>query len=152
MSIQKKIAALMQPNDYKWCIAVPGSNSFIDVVNPETKKTAFFGKTLEDVRAERPEYAGAVLMLFDDFVAEKAARQHTPIEWIETTEKNYYEMLGCLPPAMMLDSAFLVGEPYDHDASNGQPRFQGFRANDDKYWISSRPMTRNEFREQIAAP
>jgi hypothetical protein len=32
----------------------------------------------------------------------------------ECTEERYDEMLGILPPALMLGKGFLVGEPFDH--------------------------------------
>ena len=143
----EKLEKLMQPIESKWCIAVPGANSIIDTVNIKTQTTHIYGKTLADVRTERPEYANAVLMLFDDFLAQKVAKQHAPIVWTETTSEVFYEMLGCLPPALMLGSGFLVGEPYDHDASNGLPRYDAFKEQDGKYLSSSRPMTKREFKE-----
>lgn len=32
----------------------------------------------------------------------------------ECSEERCAEMLGILPPALMLDRGFLVGEPFDH--------------------------------------
>jgi hypothetical protein len=32
----------------------------------------------------------------------------------ECTEERYDEMLGVLPPALILGKGFLVGEPFDH--------------------------------------
>jgi hypothetical protein len=32
----------------------------------------------------------------------------------ECSEARYDEMLGILPPALMLGKGFLVGEPFDH--------------------------------------
>ena len=32
----------------------------------------------------------------------------------ECSEERYDEMLGILPPALMLGKGFLVGEPFDH--------------------------------------
>jgi len=32
----------------------------------------------------------------------------------ECSEERYDEMLGILPPALMLGRGFLVGEPFDH--------------------------------------
>ncbi len=44
---------------------------------------------------------------------------------------------------------FLVGEPYDHDALSGEPRYQGFRQTSAGYFASSRPMTITEFRAEV---
>ena len=71
------------------------------------------------------------------------------IEWKETTEERFWEMLGVLPPAIMLKGAFLVGEPYDHN-DIGYPRFQGFRQEGEKFFESSRPITHAEFKKEIA--
>jgi len=144
----EKLAKLLsQEPTAVWCFAVPGADYIIDTVNIDTHTTHINGKTLADIRAERPEYAQAELMLLDIFCAQKAVRQHTPITWTETTSEVFYDMLGCLPPAAMIGNGFLVGEPYDHDASNGKPRFDAFKEEDGKYWSSSRPMTRTEFKE-----
>jgi len=35
-------------------------------------------------------------------------------EWKRCTAERYDEMLGVLPPALMLGYGFLVGEPFDH--------------------------------------
>lgn len=85
-------------------------------------------------------------MSIDDFCRAKAARQDTAIQWSETTEEMYWEMLEVLPPAVMLPIGFLVGEPCDHHAGNGQPRFQAYVKADGKHWAASRPMTVKEFK------
>ena len=53
-----------------------------------------------------------------------------------------------LPPAAMSSGAFLVGEPYDSDAGNGQPRFQGFWERRSEFFQSDRPITRAEFQAE----
>lgn len=139
--------------DCKECFAVPESDIMIDVLHPVTGLTVCFGKTLEQVRAERPEYANAERMTVDEFCRQKAARQHTPITWAPTTEDRFLEMLEVLPPAAGASlhyQAFLVGEPWDHDAETGEPRFQGFRMRGDVYEVASRPMTRREFAKEVA--
>lgn len=57
-------------------------------------------------------------------------------------------MLECVPPAVMGGGGFMVGEPYDHDAS-GRPRFHAFRKVGDKYLASDEPMTIREFRQIV---
>jgi len=139
-------AVTLKYSDCRWCFAVPGANHIIDVVHPSTGRTVCFDRTLEDVQVEEP---GAVRMLVDDFCEAKAARQHTPITWDDVSESRFTEMLECLPPALMLSGGFLVGEPWDHDAGNGQPRFQAFRRRSGKHYASSRPMTKAEFRKAM---
>jgi hypothetical protein len=133
------------------CFAVADGEHMIDLVHPVTGRTLIYGKTLEEVQAESPEYATAERMPVEEFLRRKAARQHAPITWAPTTEAKFWEMLECLPPACHVRGGFLVGEPWDHDAVTGEPRFQGFRQRGNVYEIGSRPMTRREFRAQLAA-
>ena len=107
-------------------------------------KTDIYGKTLEETREEYPD---AEVMTLEDFCDWKAKQQRTPIKWLPSTHAAYEEMLGCLPPIDWNSGGFLVGEPYDHDAGNGLPRYTGYRRKNGKYQVSSRPMTRPEFRE-----
>jgi len=74
-----------------------------------------------------------------------------PITWTETTEDRYNDMLEVLPPAAMIGSAFLVGEPSDHCAATGQPRFEAFRQRGAVYLVASRPMTIRELRDGMVA-
>jgi hypothetical protein len=59
------------------------------------------------------------------------------------------DMLNVLPPAIMLTNGFLVGEPYDHEADTGKPRFDGFKQMGGKFYAASRPMTREEFKKEV---
>jgi len=136
-------------NDCTHCIAVPGQVNAIDLVHPITGRTIYGNKTLGEIRAERPEYANAELMAFDDYREQAAAIQRTPIAWGETTEEDYDYGLNVLPPALWIKGGFLVGEPCDHDAGNGQPRFQAFRDDRGKCEKSNRPLTRAEFRQEL---
>ena len=90
-------------------------------------------------------------MSVDEFCAWKAERQRTPITWAATTEERFMEMLEVLPPADGTHGygAFLVGEAYDHDAGNGQPRYQAYRQRGKEFFAGNRPMTRAEFREEV---
>ena len=137
-------------NDCTHCIAVPGQDTAIDLVHPITGRTIYGNKTLAEIKAERPEYADAELLPFDEFSRQVAERQHSPIKWEATTEEAYTYGLEVLPPAAWVRGGFLVGEPYDHDAGNGQPRFQAFRHKGDQYEKANRPMTRAEFRQAMA--
>jgi len=112
------------------CVAVPGGEQIIDMTNPITGRTWYGAKTLEECAAENP---GAVVMRVDDFCAEKAKRQRTPIVWEPSTYESFDYGLCVLPPAIWIGGAFMVGEPCDHDAGNGQPRFQAFRERGDIY-------------------
>jgi hypothetical protein len=93
--------------------AVPGADSMIDLVVPETGLSEVYGHTLEQIR-ER--YPGADVVPIGPWLAAKAARQHSPITWAECTKARYWEMLEVLPPAVQRSGGFLVGEPMDHDA------------------------------------
>jgi hypothetical protein len=125
------------------CWAVPGANSIIDVIHPVTGRTWINGNTPAEMLAREPR---AVRMVLSDWLAEKAARQQTPITWTQTTEATYREMLDVLPPAAWVAGYFLVGEPTDHCAATGAPRFQGYRETAGRYFASSRPITLAELR------
>lgn len=128
------------------CYVSRSRMTLIDFAHPDTGRTALYGKTLEQVREEYPD---AELMGYDDFCEWKTQQQRTPIEWQPTTEETYVEMLEVLPPALRIRGGFLVGEPFDHDAGNGQPRFQAFRRHAGAYQVANRPMTKAEFREAM---
>ena len=130
--------------DYTEAYAVPGEDSIIDVINPNTGLTSVYRETLEQVRKR---YPNAERVNFDEWLEQKAARQDSPIEWLESTEEQYHDMLNCLPPAAFLSHAFLVGEPYDHHAGNGRPRFACYAQIGNKFSVSSRPITVKEFKQ-----
>jgi len=154
MSTVEKITQFLEAESCPYpteCYALPESDSIIDTIHPETGLTVYCKETLEQIQAR---YPGAVRMTIEAFCDQKAARQHRPISWSEVTEERYYEMLECLPPAYYSAEGFLVGEPYDHDASNGQPRYQAFvqwnhgtDVPEKTYRQSSRPMTIKEFKQ-----
>jgi len=121
----------------------------IDLVHPNTGKTVIYGKTLEDCRQEHG-YELAELMLVDDFCKQKAAKQDSPLTFDQTTEDEFNEMLNVLPPAYMGHGFFLVGEPCDHHALTGEPRYQAYGEAMDKFIKSSRPMTIRELKQYIA--
>lgn len=122
--------------------AVPGADTLIDLVHPVTGLSVINGHSLDQIR-ER--YPSAEIVNVESFLSEKAARQDACVEWIVVTEEYANEMLCSLPPAAMGNQGFLVGEPYDHHATTGQPRFQAIRRMDGAVYRSSRPMTRAEF-------
>lgn len=66
------------------------------------------------------------------------------ITFTQITKELYWEMLECVPPEIMKNGAFLVGEPYDHCAL-GIPRFSGYFTRNETYWVSDQVMTRREF-------
>ena len=130
------------------CFAIPG-HTMIDTIDSETGLTHIYRKTLDDVRAEVhtwADYSKAERMTIDAFRQSKADAQDTPITWELITEERYWEMLECLPPALWTGNGFLVGEPYDHHAITGQPRFQACMKKWNEHFASSRPMTKAEFR------
>lgn len=138
--------------DYTEAYAKPGEHSIIDVIDPETGLTSVYHETFEQIRARYPE---AERVAIADWQAQRAAAQDTPIVWTRITRRKYWDMLEVLPPALWIGGAFLVGEPTDHHATTGRPRFAAYRqigADDDSgiYLAASRPMTCEELRQIIA--
>lgn len=135
------------PNNFMtWtkCFAVPGRDSLIDLVHPVTGRTQINAETLDEVRLRYPD---AVLMTWSAFVADKAARQdNEPRQWNPVTEDRYHDMMNVLPPAAMVNGAFLVGEASDHHAGTGRPRFAAFKQEAGNYFELSTPITLAEFR------
>jgi hypothetical protein len=125
--------------------AVPGEDSLIDCILPATGRSWINDETLEQIRERYPK---AEVVNIEEFCKAKAEKQDSPVEWSEVTHEKYTEMLEVLPPADYNRhfSAFLVGEPWDHHATTGQPRYQAFETRGGKCYASNRPMTRKEFR------
>ncbi len=131
-----KIAEMVRP-----VLAIPGSDSIIDLINPKTGLTHCYGKSPD-------QCPGSVIMELSVFCAEKSARQDAmPKIWEEISEERYQDMLEVLPPAAMKSGAFLVGEAQDHHAGTGQPRFSCFKSDAGKFYALSKPITHAEFCE-----
>lgn len=145
---ESKVKRLLSARDCTHCFAVLGASSMIDLVHPITGRTVCYGRTLEEVQATEP---GAVLMSVDDWISSKAAQQDSPITWKPTTADTYEDMLNVLPPAAWSFGVFLVGEPYDHHAATGQPRFSCYMKCGEHYSVASRPITRKEFNQIVEA-
>ena len=128
--------------DFTHVFAEPDAHNIIDAVHPTTGRGVYSGETLEEVRKRYPL---AQLETFDAWSARKAARQDTPITWHETTAEQYDEMLCVLPPAVHRYDGFMVGEPDDHHATTGRPRFRAYIARYGRYFVASRPMTIAEY-------
>lgn len=130
------------------CFAIPGQ-TMIDTIDSETGLTHIYRKTLDDVRAEVhtwADYSKAERMTIEEFCRSKAEAQDTPITWEPITEEKYWEWLECVPPAAYTATGFLLGEPFDHHALTGKPRYTACIKKGDAYFASSRPMTKAEFR------
>lgn len=123
--------------------AVPGKKNLIDLVHPITGRSAIQGETLEQIQTR---YPGAVKVNMDEWLKDRAEAQDSPIEWLKVYSERYDEALNALPPACMIGDAFLLGEPQDHHALNGQPRFDAYRCMAYQHYVSSRPMTVKEFK------
>ncbi len=71
---------------------------------------------------------------------------------------RYWEMLGCVPPALHLYDGFLVGDPYDlrtcavtGKMTNTYHAYFGRGLNDaDEHFVAVQPLTVAEFRQAIA--
>jgi hypothetical protein len=130
------------------CFAVPGAFSMIDTVHALTGRGFWSGETLEQVQARHP---GAVQMPIEEWKAAKGALQDQPVTWIPVTKEHYEDMLNVLPPERMARGAFLVGEPADHHAVSGMPRYAMLRRGSDSHQESSRPVTVAEFTAIVEA-
>ena len=117
--------------------------SIIDTVNPATGRSAVNDDTLEQIRRRYPT---AERIPWEDWRARKIAEQDTPIRWDPSTAEQYADMLNILPPRAWTGGGFLVGEPTDHSAATGAPRYQAYRYAGHRYAASSRPVTVAEFR------
>lgn len=139
----------IKASDCKEAFAEPGKNNMIDLINPVTGKSAIYGETLKQIRERYPT---AEIVSVEEWMKAKAARQDTPVTWTEITEEEYFEMLEVLPPACMLGSYFLVGEPMDHHALTGRPRYEAFGqvGENGRYVKASRPMTVRELKDFLA--
>ena len=125
------------------CYAQPESETLIDMIHPITGLTLCYGETLEQVRERYPQ---AERMTYEAWCAAKAARQDSPLTWQEITEERYEYAFEVLPPAAYSQYGFLLGEPQDHHAGNGQPRYSAYRHINGRYEESSRPVTIAEFK------
>lgn len=146
-TMEAKLEKLVNMSDCTRCYASKARGTMIDTIHPATGLSWCYSKSLAQVREEYPD---AEEMTVDAFSEWKAAQQRTPITWAPTTEERFTEMLEVLPPALWLRNGFLIGEPWDHDAGNGQPRYEAYRQRSGAYLVGSRPMTRAEFRAELA--
>jgi hypothetical protein len=69
-------------------------------------------------------------------------------KWKRISKARYWDMLECLPPAVMGGGAFMVGEPMNHNA-DGFPTFAGFKKVGEAYFEASEPMTIAEFAKLV---
>ena len=143
MNMTEKLEKLEAHKLYSGSDVFATDDTIIDFINPETGKTCICGETFEQVQACYPDAKRTTL---EAFSTGKGAEQDKPVIWIETTADRYSEMLGVLPPAFMGNFGFLVGEPWDHHAVSGEPRYSAFRYISGKYIESDRPMTIREFK------
>lgn len=142
---------MKQLSRYTDAYAIPGESSLIDVIDNETGLTSVYGETFEQVRTR---YPNAERITVASWSAARAAAQDTPILWRRTNRAKYHEMLNILPPALWIGGAFLVGEPMDHHALSGQPRFSAYwqRGSSEDfavYLVASRPLTCAELRKEV---
>lgn len=88
--------------------------SAIDVVNPETGRGVYSGKTLDEFIFEYGDVS-----IVDDEVAVQHDRNRRITEPVEITEERFMEMLEVLPPAKWRRSAsaesFHIIERITHD-------------------------------------
>ena len=124
------------------CVYVPGSHTVIDLLRANGL-TACFGESLDQVRKR---YPGAEICRFRDWRVNKGNEQDGPVTWTETTEREFMRALEVLPPAIMERGGFLLGEPFDHHAMTGQPRYAAYVKRGGRFFAASRHMTEDQFR------
>lgn len=145
---EPKPEKVLSTSDSTHAFAVPGASNFIDCIHPVTGLSWWDGHNLEEIQAR---YPGAQIVEISQWCKELGARQDSPVEWSETTEEQYWEMLEAVPPACMLAGSFLVGEPWDHHAVSGLPRFHAYLKRGNEYLASNRPLTIPEFKSIVTA-
>lgn len=129
----------------EFCIASKARGYVVDLLRADGL-TRIYGESLEQVRA-RPGYEDAEVMPVEEWQAWKAAQQDTPIRWEQVSERRYDDALEVLPPLdWNMKAGFLVREPYDHHALTGRARYQAYRRIGAAFFVSSRPITRHEWR------
>lgn len=71
------------------------------------------------------------------------------VNWQLTTEEQYWEMLGVLPPAYQTGDGFLVGEPMDHCVCSltnvVRPTYSAYIECNKQFYVADRPLTIPEF-------
>ena len=67
--------------------------------------------------------------------------------WIQISEKQYWDALEVLPPAAQAKSAFLIGEPTDHQG--GLPRFGAYLEKDGVWYHLDEPINHVQFRAVV---
>lgn len=134
----------LSPLTWSLCFAERDSSSIIDLCHPLTKRSQCYGETLEAIRTR---YPSAEIMPFTEWADAKAASQDSPITWEPTTAEHFEDMMNIIPPAAWHGADFLIGEPCDHHAKTGAPRFQAMRKAGEHYLASSRPITVAEFKK-----
>lgn len=74
------------------------------------------------------------------------------IQWVETTEREYWDRLGALPPrARGPLGAFLMGEPVDQ--RGGAETWQAYREpTPGQFEKSAQPITIDEFETETFCP
>jgi hypothetical protein len=72
--------------------------------------------------------------------------KESKMQFKNSTETKYWEMLGMLPPAIQTGHGFLVGEPMNHN-SKGEPCFTAFvEKAGGQFFESKQAMTVDEFK------
>lgn len=146
MNAKELMTEFFKPDEMVF--AVPGQGHIIDTVRPGPCELSWInGETLEEIQQR---YPGAVMVSMSAWLEEKAERQNRPVTWSAVSDEVFMKQLEVLPPVGWKGGGdFMVGEPSDHDARTGQPRYQAYKTVDGKRYASSRPMTLREFQETV---
>ena len=74
------------------------------------------------------------------------AMETTPTDWIQTTEKMYWDMLGAVPPRAHTNGAFLVGEA-SHSNAEGRNMYACFRKTGGQFY--AKYLTIDQFKREF---
>lgn len=139
MKTQKELTAM----DCTHAFANDDQDHVIDVIHPVTGLSWINGESFDQMKLRYPEIK---IVNMREWFNAKGERQDSPVAWVEITADKFDEYLCCLPPISYGQGRFLVGEPSDHHASSGAPRYHACVSQDGKHYTSNRPLTVKEFK------
>jgi hypothetical protein len=74
------------------------------------------------------------------------AMEAHPADWIQTTEKMYWQMLEAVPPRAHSNGAFLVGEA-SHSNAEGRTMYAGFKKTGGQFY--AKYLTIDQFKKEF---
>lgn len=115
------------------CLCDASGNNLFDTY--EEADAVFWGKPTSDNETPPLEWQA----LWD-------AMDAHPTEWIQTTEKMYWQMLEAVPPRAHSNGAFLVGEA-SHSNAEGRTMYAGFKKTGGQFY--AKYLTIDQFKKEF---